>query len=78
MDGITLRRLEIASFVLTIIALYLLSLPSVWSFAVFPISLIIQMVIFVTTKQTFLFYQMIALLLFNVYNFYSWTSKGIG
>jgi len=61
-----LRNLEVASFVLTIVALWLLSLPSVWSFVVFPISLIIQMVIFWRTKQPFLFAQMIAILLYNV------------
>jgi len=73
-----LRKLEIASFILTLVALWLLSIPSVWSFLVFPVSLGIQMVIFWRMKQTFLFYQMIAILLFNVYNFFSWTSKGVG
>jgi len=73
-----LRKLEIASFVLTLIALYLLSIPNVWTFFVFPISLVIQMVIFWRTKQTFLFCQMMALFCFNVYNFYNWTAQGIG
>jgi len=73
-----LKWLEITSFILTIIALYLLSLPNVIAFIIFPISLIVQMIIFWKMKQIFLFYQMIVLLLFNIYNFYSWTLKGVG
>jgi len=73
-----LRKLEIISFILTIIALYLLSLPNINTFIVFGVSMIVQMVIFYKTKQPFLFMQMIAILLFNVYNYWSWTTQGIG
>jgi hypothetical protein len=69
---------EIASFILTCTALYLLSKPSRWSFAVFPVSLVVQMVVFWVHQQWFLFFQMIALLGFNVYNFCSWKKKGVG
>jgi glucose dehydrogenase len=73
-----LRKLEIVSFVLTIIALYLLSIPNVHTFTVFGISMLVQMVIFYRTKQPFLFMQMVTILLFNVYNYWSWTTQGIG
>lgn len=73
-----LRKLEIASFILTIIALYLLSLPNVHTFTVFGISMMVQMIIFYKTKQLFLFMQMVVILLFNIYNYWSWTTQGIG
>jgi len=73
-----LRKLEIASFILTLIALYLISIPSIWTFPVFLVSFAVQMVIFKRIGQTFLFYQMIVLFIFNAYNIYSWWSKGIG
>ena len=74
----SLRKLEIASFLLTIVALYLLSLPNIHTFTVFGISMLVQMRIFYKTKQPFLFMQMVTILLFNIYNFWSWTTKGIG
>ena len=73
-----LRKLEVASFGLTILALYLLSLPNIHTFTVFAISMFVQMVIFYKTKQPFLFAQMVVILLFNVYNYWSWTTQGIG
>ena len=73
-----LRKWEIASFLLTIVALYLLSLPNIHTFTVFGISMLVQMRIFYKTKQPFLFMQMVVILLFNIYNFWSWTTKGIG
>jgi hypothetical protein len=73
-----LRGLEIASFGLTVVALYLLSLPNIHTFTVFAISMFVQMVIFYKTKQPFLFAQMVVILLFNVYNYMQWTAKGIG
>jgi hypothetical protein len=73
-----LRKLEISSFVLTIIALYLLSIPCIYTFIVFSVSMFVQMVIFYRTKQPFLFMQMVAILCFNVYNYCSWMKQGIG
>ena len=73
-----LRGLEITSFVLTVIALYLLSLPNIHTFTVFAISMFVQMVIFYKTKQPFLFAQMVVILFFNVYNYWQWTIKGVG
>ena len=74
----SLRKLEIVSFILTIIALYLLSLPNIHTFTVFAVSMLVQMRIFYKTKQPFLFMQMVVILCFNVYNFWSWTAQGIG
>lgn len=74
----SLRKLEIASFILTIVALYLLSLPNIHTFTVFAVSMVIQMRIFYKTKQLFLFMQMVVILFFNVYNYWSWTVQGIG
>jgi hypothetical protein len=73
-----LRGLEIASFLLTILALYLLSLPNIHTFTIFAISMFVQMVIFYKTKQPFLFAQMVVILFFNVYNYWSWSIQGIG
>ena len=73
-----LRKLEIASFTLTIIALYLLSLPNINTFVVFSISMFVQMGIFYKTKQKFLFMQMVVILFWNVYSYWQWTIKGIG
>ncbi len=73
-----LRGLEITSFVLTVVALYLLSLPNIHTFTVFAVSMVVQMVIFYKTKQPFLFAQMVVILFFNVYNYIQWTAKGIG
>jgi len=73
-----LRWLEVASFLLTILALYLLSLPNINTFVVFIISMIVQMIIFWKTKQPFLFAQMVVILFFNFYNYWSWTTQGIG
>jgi len=73
-----LRGLEVASFLLTILALYLLSLPNIHTFTIFAISMFVQMVIFYKTKQPFLFAQMVVILFFNVYNYWSWSIQGIG
>jgi len=73
-----LRGLEVTSFVLTVVALYLLSLPNIHTFTVFAVSMVVQMIIFYKTKQPFLFAQMVVILFFNVYNYIQWTAKGIG
>lgn len=73
-----LRKLEISSFILTIVALYLLSIPNIHTFTVFGISMLVQMIIFYKTKQPFLFMQMVVILFFNIYNYWSWTKQGIG
>lgn len=67
-----------ASFVLTIISLYLLSLPNIYTHVLFCVSYSLQLYIFFKTKQWFLFLQMIVLFGFGVYNYFSWLSKGVG
>ena len=74
----SLRVLEISSFVLTIIALYQLSIPNINTFVVFSISMFVQMAIFWKTKQKFLFMQMLVILFWNIYSYWSWTAQGIG
>jgi len=74
----SLRKLEIVSFLLTIVALYLLSIPNIHTFTLFTISMLVQMRIFYKTKQPFLFMQMVSILCFNIYNYWSWTKQGIG
>lgn len=51
-----LRKLEIISFILTIIALYLLSMPNIHTFTLFSVSMLVQMIIFYRTKQPFFVY----------------------
>jgi hypothetical protein len=74
----TNRKLEIASFVLTIVALYLLSIPNINTFIVFIVSMIVQMALFYRTKQVFLFIQMLVIFGWNFYSYWQWTIKGIG
>ena len=78
MDGVTLKRLEAVSFVLTMIALYLLSIPNINTFIVFMVSMVVQIIIFWKTKQTILLMQMVAILFWNFYSYWQWTIKGIG
>jgi hypothetical protein len=70
--------LEIVSFGLTIIALYLLSLPNRNTFIIFAISMLVQMVIFYNKEMWFMFMQMVVILGFNIYSYKTWTTQGVG
>ena len=70
--------LGLISFVLTIVALWLLGIPNKWCYSFFTVSMIIQGVIFHRTKQWWLMVQMAVLIIFNVINYLRWTSQGIG
>ena len=60
------------SFILTLIALYLLGEMNAWCHIIFLFSYSIQVYIFIKTKQWFLIFQMIALFIFSVYNYFKW------
>ena len=67
-----LRKLEIISLVTTLIGMYLLGEKNPYGFMIFNISLTCQLYIFFKGKNWFLFFQMIALIVFNIYNFMKW------
>ena len=73
-----LNILGAASFVLTIIALHLLGRPDRRTFPVFLVSIIIQAIIFYSTKQWFLLGQMVVLFGYNIRNWESWKKQGVG
>jgi hypothetical protein len=73
-----LSALAGCSFVITIFSLYLLSLPNRYAHIVFCGSYILQFYIFLKTKQWFLFFQMVVLFIFAIYNFCIWTQRGVG
>lgn len=66
------------SFILTLLAMYLIGKPSKHCFAIFCVSQIIQIFIFYETEQWFLILQMIALIIFNIVNYYRWKEQGVG
>jgi nicotinamide riboside transporter PnuC len=70
--------LEAMAFVLTILAMYLVGKPSRHCFVVFCVSQAIQVVIFYFDERWFLILQMIALIIFNVVNYYRWKKQGVG
>lgn len=70
--------LGLISFILTIIALWLLGMPNKWCYGFFTVSMIIQGIVFHRTKQWWLMVQMVVLIIFNVINYLRWTSQGIG
>jgi hypothetical protein len=61
------------SFAITLIALYFLGEINPIAHLIFLISYSIQVYIFVKTKQWFLIFQMIALFIFSVINYFKWT-----
>jgi len=67
-----LNKLGIISFTLTLIALYLLQIHNRFGWIVFLPSYAVQVYIFVKTKQKFLIFQMIVLLIFSMVNFFMW------
>ncbi len=67
-----LNKLGIISFVLTLIALYLLHIKNEIGWIVFLPSYAIQVYIFFKTKQKFLIFQMIVLFVFSIVNYFKW------
>jgi len=81
MDILKLNRLDVlagCSFVITIVSLYLLSIPNLYAHILFCVSYVLQIYIFAKTKQWFLFLQMVVLYGFGIYNYCSWLQKGVG
>jgi hypothetical protein len=70
MDLLTL--LEIISLITTLIGLYLLGEKKASGFLIFTASLSCQLYIFYTKEFWFLFFQMIVLIVFNIYNYKKW------
>lgn len=70
--------LGLVVFILTILAMWLIGIPNKISFIIFTIAQIIQIYIFYEKKQGFLILTMIALIVFNILNYYRWTIQGIG
>ena len=67
-----LRLLEIISLITTLIGLYLLGEKRAPGFLIFTVSLACQMYIFYSKQFWFLFFQMIVLIIFNLYNYRKW------
>jgi len=65
-------------FVLTILAMWLIGIPSKIAFIVFTIAQILQIYIFYKKNQGFLILTMIALIVFNGVNYYRWLLQGVG
>lgn len=74
----TLNKIGGASFITTIIALYLLGIPDKWCYVFFTVSMAMQSYVFWKTKQWFLVIQMVVLIAFNVINWFRWSAGGIG
>lgn len=70
--------LEVVSFLLTILAMYLVGVPSKHCFTVFCVSQLLQIIIFSYDKRWFLILQMVALIVFNVINYFRWRKQGVG
>ncbi len=65
-------------FILTILAMWLIGVPSKIAFIVFTIAQILQIYIFYKKNQGFLILTMIALIVFNGINYYRWLVQGVG
>ena len=61
-----LNKLGAASFITTIIALYLLGVPDKMCYIFFTFSMLMQSYVFWKTKQWFLMVQMVVLIAFQV------------
>lgn len=72
MDILILNVLGGGSFILTCIALYMLSKQKSCGWIIFLPSYTLQMIIFYYTKQWFLLFQMIFLFAFSTYNYIKW------
>lgn len=73
-----LSVLGFLSFILTILALWLMGVPSRWCFITFIVSILAQAYIFLKTKQWWLLSQMAVLMVFNIVNYFRWLAGGIG
>lgn len=71
-----LGKLGATSFVITILALYLLGSKNALAHIVFLFSYGIQIYIFHKTKQWFLIAQMGVLFIFSIVNYFRWTIGG--
>ena len=67
-----LNKIGIVSFASTLIGLYLLGEKNAWCHIVFIGSYSAQIYIFYKTKQWFLIFQMVALTVFGIYNYFKW------
>ncbi|MFW9871537.1 MAG: hypothetical protein ACFFG0_00335 [Candidatus Thorarchaeota archaeon] len=70
--------LGLVVFVLTILAMWLVGIPNKMAFIIFTIAQVIQIYIFYEKKQGFLILTMVALIVFNVLNYYRWVIQGVG
>ena len=70
--------LGLVVFVLTILAMWLIGVPDKIAFVVFTVAQVIQIYIFYEKKQGFLILTMVALIIFNVINYYRWILQGVG
>lgn len=66
------------SLLLSVVALYLLSIPNISCYILFLISFVVQVIIFYRTKQWFLVFQMFIFFSFNLFVYIEWIKKGIG
>ena len=69
--------LSIISLITTLIGLYLLGEKKANGFLIFTFSLACQLYIFYLQKNWFLFTQMIALIVFNIWNYRKWTREDL-
>jgi len=69
--------LSIVSLITTLIGLYLLGEKKASGFLIFTISLVCQMYIFYMNKNLFLFFQMMILIIFNIWNYCKWTREDL-
>lgn len=65
-------------FLLTIYAMWLIGRPNKFAFIIFTIAQIMQIYIFVDKNQGFLILTMVALIIFNVINYFRWLKEGVG
>lgn len=70
--------LGLVVFILTILAMWLIGVPSKIAFIVFSIAQVLQIYIFYEKNQGFLILTMVALIIFNGINYYRWTNQGVG
>lgn len=64
--------------ILTVSAMYLVSVPNRIAFIIFTISQIIQIYIFFEKQQGFLILTMIFLIIMNVISYIKWTKNRVG
>lgn len=70
--------LSTLSCIITITAVFLITIPLIECYYFFIAGCLIQMILFMRQKNWPLFTQMFVLLMFNFWGLYNWTNKGIG